>query len=295
MEASPRLGPIANSCQNPTVRLDEWVVAAATELESAGIESARLEARLLAGHALGRDRAWTLAHGEAPIDEDALRPLLTRRLSREPLAYIVGYREFFGRRFAVDRRVLIPRPETETVVEAALEAIRKGGHRKVLDLCTGSGCIGITLALDQPGLEVWASDLSAGALEVARSNAEALEAKVRFVESDLFRNLAGERFDLIVSNPPYVRSDAPLAPEVGAWEPAAALFAGENGLEVYARIAQEAPPHLSGPLILEVGDRQAPAVREVCDGEGWKFVDQKLDLLGHERALTLKLRRTHTF
>lgn len=271
------------------MRLDAWVVAATKELEAAGIESARLEARLLAGHALGRDRAWTLAHGETLVDEWTLGELLRRRTDREPLAYIVGYREFFGRRFAVDRRVLIPRPETETVVEAALEAIRKGRYRKVLDLCTGSGCIGITLALEQPELEVWASDVSVDALGVARSNGMALRAPLRFVESDLFENLQGKRFDMIVCNPPYVAADAPLAPEVGAWEPSAALFAGGNGLEVYARIAKQAPPHLSGPLILEVGDDQAPEVKALFEEQGWNFLNSKRDLLGHERVLVFEL------
>lgn len=267
------------------MRLEKWLEAAAKELESAGVESARLEAQLLAAHGHGRDRAWLLAHPETEADLKTLDPLLKRRLAREPLAYIVGYREFYSRRFAVNRHVLIPRQETETVVEAALEAIRKGGYRKVLDLGAGSGCIGITLALEQPGLEVWASDVSAGALEVARSNADALRVPVRFVHSDLFDNLAGERFDLIVSNPPYVRADAPLAPEVGEWEPAAALYAGDSGLDIYCGIASGAGPHLVGALVLEVGDGQADEVRAVFAEQNWKAAEARRDLLGHERAL----------
>jgi len=264
------------------------VEAAVKELERAGVESARLEARLLAAHAIGRDRAWTLAHGEAPIDEDALRPLLTRRLSREPLAYIVGYREFFGRRFTVDRRVLIPRPETETVVEAALEALPVKGNPRVLDLATGSGCIGVTLALERPNLELWASDVSMDALEVAEANSTALGGKVRFVHSDLFGGLGGERFDLIVSNPPYVAITAPLQPEVGQWEPAGALFAGSTGMEIYERIATESSLYLDGPLVIEVGDGQASAVRGVFLSQSWTEIDAKRDLLGHERALVFR-------
>lgn len=271
------------------MRLDRWVQAATDKLTHLGVESARLEAQLLAAHGHGRDRAWLLAHPETEADLKTVDPLLKRRLAREPLAYILGYREFFGRRFAVDRHVLIPRQETETVVETALEAIRKGGYRKVLDLGAGSGCIGITLALEQPDLEVWASDISPGALEVARANAGALEASVRFVASDLFEGLQGERFDLIVSNPPYVAADAPLAPEVGDWEPPAALFAGQKGLEIYERIAVESPLHLHGEFILEVGDAQAAAVKEVFEAAGWRFAKSKLDLLGHERALVFVL------
>lgn len=255
------------------------------------MESARLEAQVLAAHVLARDRAWVLAHPSFLIGAVDFEPFLARRESREPLAYILGYREFFGRRFAVTPDILIPRQETETLVEAALALMPPESSMRILDLGTGSGCVGITLALERPRAEVWASDLSAAAIEVARANAETLGASLRLVESDLFSGLRGEVFDLIVSNPPYVESGAALAPEIRDWEPASALFAGADGMEAYRQIAAQAGAHLvsEGHVALEVGDGQSELVRQVFLEEGWNHISTRNDLSGFARVIVLNL------
>jgi release factor glutamine methyltransferase len=271
--------------------LGQWLHEAHTRLEEAGVESARLEAQALAAFACGRDRAWLLAHPEENAPRGILETLLQRRLLREPLAYIVGSREFFGRSFLVNRSVLVPRQETETLVEAALERMPEGDPMEVLDVGTGSGCLAVTLALERPQARVTALDLSEEALQVARANAERLGAKLRFLPSDLFSELGEADFDRIVTNPPYVRPGEPLPPEVGLWEPAAALFAGSSGLEFFERLAELAPKRLrpEGLLLTEVGDGQSEAAAQTFSAAGWRVLERRKDLLGHERVLVLAL------
>jgi len=269
--------------------LGVWLKEAERRLAAAGIESPRLEAQLLAGHVLCRDRSWVLVHPEAAIPDKDAESLLIRRDVREPLAYILGWREFYGRRFTVTPAVLIPRQETETLVEAMLE-LKKGGAfcgSKCLDLGTGSGCLAITLKLELSDLAVTASDVSDEALQVARGNAEQLGASVRFVKSDLFGALTGERFDAIVTNPPYVRSDAELSPEIAAHEPLRALYAGPGGMEVFEALSRDTRRHLSarGLLLTEVGDGQAERVQCLFERKGWNLVRAFPDLSGTPRAL----------
>lgn len=268
------------------VRVDEWVRQTESMLSKAGIESARTEAQILAAEVLGRDRTWVMAHPEAEIDPSAGDQLRTRRAAREPLAYILGRREFFGREFLVTPDVLIPRQETECVVDLALETVRLA-QAKALDLGTGSGCIGVTLALERPGWSVTASDISLAAIGVAKSNAARLGAHVLFTLSDLFEGLVTGPFDAIVTNPPYVENGARLQPEVRHFEPASALFGGPDGMGVYRRIAREASAHLrpGGVLITEVGDRQSAAVREIFVADGWRLDEVRNDLGGSARAL----------
>src|ERR1044072_4019884 len=178
-------------------------------LEAAGIESPALEAQLLAGHVLLVDRTYVLTHPEEEFPELAGETLLQRREGQEPLAYILGEREFFGRRFRVGPGVLIPRQETETLVEAAME---QSDVQSVLDVGTGSGCIAITLKLERPEWEVTAVDISERALDIASDNAKLLGADVRYLLSDGFASLLGESFDLIVTNPPYVGLHEALPP-----------------------------------------------------------------------------------
>jgi release factor glutamine methyltransferase len=263
------------------MRVSEWVSQAATRLQETGVESAKLEAQVLAAHSMGISRSELLARQQEDVDAEAL---LERRLTGEPLAYILGYREFYGRRFKVGPAVLIPRQETEVLIDAALAVARA---ETVLDLATGSGCIGITLKLERPQLSVTLSDVSSAALEVAKENAAALEANVELIESDLFTGLDGRRFDLIVSNPPYVRLGDPLTKEIREFEPALALFAGSDGLDFYRRLAKEAVDHLkpNGRLLVEVGDGQGPDVISVFNAEGWRPMDAFSDLLGHQRVL----------
>jgi release factor glutamine methyltransferase len=212
--------------------------------------------------------------------------MLERRLAGEPLAYILGYREFYSRRFTANPSVLIPRQETETLVEVLLRLTPEGG--KVIDVGTGSGCIAITAKLERPDLQVTGVDISDEALETARKNAAQLGAAVEFYISDLFESVEG-MFDVIVSNPPYVADGAMLAPEVRDHEPARALFAGPHGLAIYERIAASARPKLApeGALILEMGDGMESQIRTCFDRRGWRMIEMRNDLGRMPRALVL--------
>ncbi len=260
-----------------------------------GIESARLDAELLVGHALGIDRVKLYMDLERPLTPDELariRELVVRRRAREPIAYILGRREFFGRNFRVSKAVLVPRPDTEVLIERALESLPNEGTVRVLDLCTGSGCIAVTLAAERSNVEVDATDLSPDALEVASANARALgvESRVRLYEGDLFGALPEKReYGLIVCNPPYIPETerASLAPDVEAFEPALALFGGRDGFEVLTRLAAEALTWLAkdASILVEVGAGQAPAVSELFAAAGLAEIRTHVDLGGHERVV----------
>jgi release factor glutamine methyltransferase len=287
------------------VTVAEAVAAVEERLRRAGVEAARLEAQVLAAHALQVERPWVLAHAHDPFERwDELDTLAKRRESREPLAYITGWREFYGRRFAVTRDVLIPRQETETLVEAALA---EEHVKDVLDVGTGSGCIAITLASERPDWTVTAVDVSEAALAIARHNVESLPSpeppdprtpertrtnpnEPELLRSNLFSALDGRTFDLIVSNPPYVAEADPLPPEVRDYEPHEALYAGPDGLEVYRRLAEEAHAFLrpSGALIVEVGDGQSEAVQRVFEEHGWHVERVVKDLSGTDRVLVAR-------
>lgn len=244
------------------------------------------EARLLLGHVLQRPAAWLLAHDDAPLGEEAMlafASLVSRRAGGEPVAYLIGYREFFGRRFTVNPAVLIPRPETEMLVEHVIKKVGAGGAASILDLGTGSGCIAITLALELPRARLTAVDFSAAALDQARANALALAADVRLCQSDWFAALYGERFDLIVGNPPYV---AAADPHLGQGdlrhEPLTALASGADGLDSIRHIVANAPLHLApgGMLLLEHGYDQGSAVRELMSAAGFTELVHERDLGG---------------
>ena len=251
------------------------------------------EARLLLGHVMGRPAAWLIVHDNQVLDEDellAFASLVARRAGGEPVAYLLGSREFFGRKFAVSPSVLIPRPETELLVEIVLAGVGADGtptSLRILDLGTGSGCIAVTLALEIPQAEVTAVDASAAALSVARGNAERLGASLRLLQSDWFDQLAGERFDLIVANPPYIAAADPhLAAGDLRHEPAAALASGAAGLDAIRRIIAAAPAHLApgGQLWLEHGYDQAEAVRKLLAAAGLSGIEQHRDLAGIVRV-----------
>ena len=303
------------------------------------------EARLLLRHVLGRAASWLIAHDETQLDEAALlgfASLVARRTGGEPVPYLVGYREFFGREFAVSTAVLIPRPETELLVEIALArvmrsgalhtgalhardpaaragnsalcpegALSPGGTRagipwdsggdaaasksaaRILDLGTGSGCIAVTLALEIPQAHVSAVDASGAALLVARQNAERHGARLRLLQSDWFDRLAGECFDLVVANPPYIAAADPhLAAGDLRHEPPAALSSGADGLDAIRRIIAAAPAHLApgGQLWLEHGYDQAEAVRELLATAGLADIEQRRDLAGIVRVSGGRLR-----
>lgn len=254
---------------------------------------ARLDAQLLLLHALGRDlqdRAWLLAHDDAAVQRERYQQLCLRRAAGEPVAYIVGEKQFYGLKLRVDARVLVPRPDTETLVEWALEVLGvTGAHRQpagadVVDLGTGSGAIALALKKHAPRTRVTAVDASADALAVARANAAALGLDVTFRQGDW---LAGspDRFDLIVSNPPYVAAGDPHLQHL-AHEPLQALASGCDGLDDIRRIVAQAPRHLvpGGWLLLEHGWDQAASVRALLAAAGWAEVQSRRDLAGIERC-----------
>lgn len=251
---------------------------------------ARLDAQLLLLHALGRgpgERAWLLAHDtdELPAASGAAYEVLcTRRAAGEPVAYLVGEKEFFGLPLAVDRRVLVPRPDTETLVEWALEVLQDRPSPAVIDLGTGSGAIALAIARHCPQARVEAVDRSEDALAVARANAARLALPVNFRLADWLEG-AGTGLDLVVSNPPYIaRDDEHLAALVH--EPLSALAAGTDGLDDLRAIARQAPAHLGpgGWLLMEHGWDQAGPVRALLEVAGFARVRSRRDLAGIERA-----------
>ncbi len=272
--------------------LGDWIPQAELRLAEAGINSPRLEARLLVAKILNSDWATVFAHPEWELNEEEAETLLERREKREPLAYILGWREFFGRRFVVNPSVLIPRQETEILVEQALKRVGPLDEPQILDLGSGSGCIAITLKLERPQASVLGSDISPDALTTARENAKRLAADVPFIQSDLFQKMDWRRFDMIVTNPPYIANREALMPEVGRHEPDLALFSGETGLEVYDQLAEKAGEFLHDRawLLMEVGFTQAPEVKKRFRSNGWKDVETVQDLAGIDRVILARKR-----
>ena len=257
----------------------------------------RLDAEVLLAHVLGCSRTDLYAHGPDPLDPDrgaAFQGLLERRREGVPIAHLVGWKEFYGRRFHVSPAVLIPRPETEFLAEAGLQALERDAPTRpeVLELCTGSGAVAITVALEMPHARVWATDLSPEALAVAEENARLHQVhdRVAFLQGDLFEALpAGQRFDLILANPPYVGTERGPLPEEGVvrYEPAMALFAGPDGMEVLNRILAEAPDWLveGGTLALEVAAGQSEAVEAIMQERGFRDTGLVADLQGLPRVV----------
>ena len=236
---------------------------------------------LLLADITGKPITWLLAHGDAEADAAALESMLARRFAGEPLQYIRGKTEFYAREFYVDDRVLIPRPETEILVEAVLA--RAPRNARLIDVGTGSGCISVTLALERPDLHVFAADMSLGALAVAKRNRDALGARVRFAASDVLEAI-NTRFDLVVSNPPYIAEEeiATLATEVRDHEPRMALTPGPRGTEVIDRIYAGAR---GAPVMMEIAYGQTEAVRRVAESHGYRVDEVLRDLAGIERVV----------
>ena len=302
-----------------------WLGAATARLAAAGIDSARLDAEVLLAHALGVGRAGVFARLGDAVDADAAaraEALLARRAAREPVAYLTGTQEFWSLPFAVTPDVLIPRPETELLVELAVRFLRSPQPDRlpagegtvtgsalldrsplpqgegqgegiptpaILDLGTGSGCLAVALARELPAAQVTAVDLSPAALAVARRNAAAhgVGGRIAFVASDLFAALpAAARFDVIVSNPPYLAPGDAVSPEL-AHEPRGALYAGADGLAVIRPLLAGAAPRLrpGGVLLMELGQGQADAVQALARAAGFAAARVDADLAGIPRAL----------
>jgi release factor glutamine methyltransferase len=256
----------------------------------------RRDAEILLGACLGVPRATLLARPELEVALQAAErfaALLERRGQGEPVAYLTGEKEFWSLALRVTPDVLVPRPETETLIEAALAAGRNDAACDVVDLGTGSGAIAIALARERPQWRITATDVSEAALAVARRNADRLcGARIEFLSGDWYQPLAARRFDLIVSNPPYIAAeDAALrTPELG-FEPQPALVAGVTGLEALAVLIAQAPRHLKqyGQLVVEHGSDQAPAVRSLLGAAGFSNIRTHRDLAGHERVTAGRL------
>jgi release factor glutamine methyltransferase len=264
-------------------------------LEDAKIAAPRLTAEVLLAHAIGCERAWLFGHFDEELREVwwiHYGRYLHERIQGKPTQYITGRQEFYGREFRVSPDVLIPRPETEHVIEAAIarSVVHKKDARSILDIGTGSGAIAVTLGLETDA-RVIATDISLAALRVALANARGLNASVRFVACDLAAGIASGSFDLVVSNPPYVpESDvSTIQREVRDYEPAVALYGGADGLEIYRRLIPEAARLLKpeGWLVMELGYKSADAVRRMLDG--WSEIEVIPDLAGWPRVIVARL------
>lgn len=243
-------------------------------LAEKGVENPRLEAEWLLCDALSLDRVGLYLNFDKPLSDAELaayKAMVVRRAKREPLQYILGTQEFMGLEFQVTPAVLIPRHDTEVLVTEAIR--RAAGIKTLLDIGTGSGCVAVVLAKELPEAEVATVDISPDAIEVARGNAERNAAPVHFFQGSLFEPFAGRRFDMVVSNPPYIRKDEleTLQPEVRGFEPMSALDGGADGLDFYRAIVAGAPEHLNpgGWLLFEVGAGQAPDVLGLLQQAGF--------------------------
>jgi release factor glutamine methyltransferase len=274
------------------MELRELYLKGRKSFEENGFECPGIEARAILARSLGTDPLEFYAHPERPVDperREAFEELLRRRLAGEPLAYVTGKREFCSRSFVVTRDVLIPRPETETLAELAIETAGRMKNPRILDLGTGSGCLAVTLSLEVRGCEVFASDVSAAALGVARRNARTHGARIRFVRSDILGSFAKSSFDIIISNPPYISEAeyAELSPQIRRYEPRTALLGGEDGLGYIRKIAAAATESLreGGFLLLEIGAGQAQSVEDIVCENGFSDIRFETDIGGVERVV----------
>ncbi len=263
--------------------LRQEIAGAAASLEEVGCESPRLDAELLLGYVLGVDRAQLVMRGQeeaAPDDRTRYLALLSRRAKREPIAYILGKRDFRHLTLVVDPRVLIPRPETELLVEVGLTL--PAGSR-VADIGTGSGAVALALKHERPDLDVIGADVSSGALSVARMNAQRLGLQVEWRQGDLLDDID---CTAVLANLPYVADDELLPPEVALYEPRGALLGGVDGLEIVRRLIEQARTRPEIVLVaLEIGSTQADATAKLLEQAGFHEVERLRDLAGHERVV----------
>ncbi len=274
------------------MELKELYLKGRKSFEENGFESPGIETRAILARSLDADPIELYAYPQRRVDPgrgEVFWGLLGRRLSGEPLAYVTGRREFYSRPFAVTPDVLIPRPETETLAELAIETAGRMRNPRLLDLGTGSGCLAVTLSLEARGCEVFASDISSAALSVATENARTHGARVRFVRSDLLGSFAKSSFDIIISNPPYVSEAeyAELSPEIRHHEPRTALLGGPDGLACVRKIAAAAGGALreEGFLLLEIGAGQARSTESIVSENGFSDIRFQTDIGGVKRVV----------
>lgn len=270
---------------------------ASQALEARGVPESRREAGSLLSFVIGKDRTFLISHADNQLEEaevDRFREVVARRAEGEPLQYITGVQDFYGREFRVTPDVLIPRPETELLVEAALEVIANGRGPSICDVGTGSGCIAVTLLCERTDARAVAVDISEAALKAAAQNAHAFDVgdRIELKLSDCFNGLDRITFDLIVSNPPYISSAAlpGLQREVRDHEPLVALSPGADGLSVIRRLLQDSPGFLNagGHLIMEIGFDQGDAVQEVINSKFWRLVEIRPDLQSIPRIVVIQ-------
>ena len=293
-EATDLGGAARNSPADAFFPTPITVADALNQARTAGLD--RLDAQLIVCSVLGVSRSWVLAHDRDPLPTEHLPRLLDwlrRRAAGEPFAYLQGEKEFFGLTLRVTPDTLIPRPDTETLVQWALELLPATEPREVVDLGTGSGAIALALQQQRPLARVSAVDVSADALAVAQTNAERLKLAVHFIQSHWLQSVEGT-FDLIVSNPPYIRTDDPHLAAL-RHEPLQALASGPDGLDDIRTIIEQAPARLKRGswLLLEHGYDQAASVRNLFTRAGWKNVQSRQDLAGIERCTGAQYASTH--
>ncbi len=267
----------------------------AAALRAAGDDTARLDSYLLLASALGRDKTFLYAHPEyglPPEAESLFSAYTARRGAHEPLAYIIGEKEFYSLPFKVNSGVLIPRPDSECVVDAALAFVGGTSPVQLLDMCCGSGCIGIAAAVNNENITCTFADISDGALAVCRENIvrHGLNERSRTVRSDLYDALPDGFFDIITVNPPYVSESeyAGLSEDIKAYEPVMALTGGSDGLDIYRRLASGSAAHMrsGGVIIMEIGCTQAEAVTQLFTSAGFGDVKTQKDNAGRDRVIT---------
>ncbi len=280
------------------ITIKQLVDGAVKSFEEKGVDEASAHAELIAAFVLNKSRTYIRAFGQNVIyekDENLFNKIVEEKLSGKPLAHIIGEAEFMGRLFSVGPTVLIPRPETEELVEQTVHHLPAGQPERILDMCSGSGCIAISLSFMFPAAKVIGADISPEAIEIARKNASNmnLSKKVEFVFSDLFSNIE-DKFDFIISNPPYIPTDIiqTLTPEVRK-EPHLALDGGPDGLSVIKRIIYEAPSYLKdgGLLSLEIGFDQSEKVLQFFNNTDWETPFTGKDFAGIERFIFARKRR----
>ncbi len=259
--------------------------------------TSNLEARILLQHAMGKSLEYLLAHSEqelTPKEQETFEQLLNRRLALEPIAYITNTKEFYGYDFTVNNKVLIPRSDTELLIDIILDKVAVNNTSlEILEIGTGSGCIAISLLLERPNIYLTATDISIDAISVAQQNARYhnVADRIKLIHSDWFQKLEGQQFDIIVSNPPYIAREhiSYIATETLEYEPHLALFADNHGLASYYIIAKEAKSFLrpQGKLFLEIGFNQAVDVAKIFDNNGYVVEKIYKDLTGHDRVIVV--------